>query len=180
MSDRSISESVQRLSGTQSKDDVTFIQVLVTGVDVYNRLCSGTNIGGKAVTSILNIQLLANDSDGQLLIPSVGSIIGVIYSLITQPMAVMFSDLDEYVLVAGGSSIDVKAGLIQLNDGSLGGLVQVAALTKKLNNAETAITQLTASLKVLYALLGATPPPINVIINTVRTDIENTKINHGV
>jgi hypothetical protein len=85
--------------------------------------------------------------------------------------------------------LSIKDGLITLNDGSLGGLVEVAALVTRLNNAENMVNDLAAKFNghthilALSAGTGTAAATVTqettTLTPTQRGDIENTKITHG-
>lgn len=173
MSDRNIIEAVRQLTGTQLEDRVTIISVTVVSVNINARTFDAVTIGGTAVTDLLGIQLMAGVSDGLLLIPTIGSIVICGYSKINKPFAILYSDITEIVAITGSSVIDMKNGLMQLNDGSYGGMVQIVALTTKLNNLEKAVN------KLIIAVTALGAPAQTPLIVTLRANIENTTITHG-
>lgn len=87
----------------------------------------------------------------------------------------------------GNFNISSKA--IKLLDGSLGGLVEVANLTTKLNNLENLVNDLISKYNIHTHILtlssgtGTAAPTVSLetgtLTPTVRGDIENTHITHG-
>ncbi len=99
------------------------------------------------------------------------------------------SDLTKILVVIGGIKMTIESGGVQLNDGSLGGLVKVIDLTTKLNNLETKLNNMVDawhSFATAYTPGGpvASGLPSSVtdvsgdLILTTRTDIEDTKMTH--
>lgn len=160
MGDRSIIEAIQKIAGTQLRDNVNLLAASVDSVDEAKRTCIVTTISSQGSVTIENVQLMASIDDGFLLIPAVGSTVLVVYSTFNQPFVTMFSELTKVLIVAGenNASLQIDAdgllleindtklaitdGLTQFNDGQLGGLVKVAELTTKLNNLEQLVNDL--------------------------------------
>lgn len=187
--DRDIDEAVKKLAGTQFKDDVTIVIATVVSYDIPSRTCYCTPISGEAVTDLPNVALMAEVDDGILLLPTVGSTVFVLYSTHHAPIIALFSEVDQIVLISGGAQIKIsKTGQIQLNDGSYGGLIQIAQLISKINNLEkdlntlkTAFTDWVpvpddggAALKAAAATWAS-----NEITLTQQAEIENTTVTHG-
>lgn len=164
--DRAIKESVQQLAGTHLKDDVRFVDCTVDSVDMSAGTCKATPIGENAPVQITNIQLEANIADGLLIIPVVGSVISVIYSTRNSPYIYKYSDID---------TIYYNGNQWQFGDGSYGGLVKVQELYNAINRLETMFNTHTHSVSGSLTGVPVTPitPPTNL------TDLENTKVTHG-
>lgn len=182
MGDRSIREGIEQLSGKQLVDEVYLISCTVDSVDLSTRSCECTAVAGNAVTDLTNVQLMADIEDGLLFVPVIGSLVIVSYSKRNVPHVAMFSAIDKVL-------IQTVSG-VQLNDGTLGGLIPVEALVTKLNNLENDIN----NLKTILAT-GWTPVPNDggaalkvaaaswsgqSLTPTERTDIENTTVTHGI
>ena len=189
MGDNSIKRAVEHLAGTHLKDEVTIVAAEVDSVDVEARTCTVTTIGGTTQLTIPNVRLQAEVADGFLLIPVIDSTVFIAYTKRQDPYVSLFSDIDRLYLVVGKSSFEVlNDGTITLNDGSKGGLVMVTELVSKLNALEKRVNQIASS-------FGTWTPVPNdgggalkaassgwagqTITETVRTDIENTKVTHG-
>jgi hypothetical protein len=185
MSDRSIQEAIQKLAGTQLSDEVYLIPCTVDSVDLSTRSCSCTAIGGTAVTEINGVLLMASVDDGFLIIPSLDSTVIVSYSKRQPPFISLFSAVEQVLIITGEASISIKDGLTQLNDGSFGGLVKVAALTTKINNLENLLNNfITLYNAHFHPVAGSTTTPTvsietGVITLTQRAEIENITIKHG-
>jgi hypothetical protein len=189
MSDRDITESIRHLAGTHLRDHVEIVAAIVDSVDIASRTCNVTTITGKQSTAIEGVKLMAIVDDGMLLIPTIGSTIFLTYSTYNVPFVALFSAVDQVTFIAGSSVLSIKDGLITLNDGSLGGLVEVAALVTRLNNAENMVNDLAAKFNghthilALSAGTGTAAATVTqettTLTPTQRGDIENTKITHG-
>ena len=82
----------------------------------------------------------------------------------------------------------IQDGLIQFNDGSYGGLVQVINLVQKLNNLENLVNDLVAKFNMhvhpgVQSGAGSTGPTVSLETGTLtpteQADIENTEVTHG-
>jgi len=133
---------------------------------------------------------MASVDDGILYLPTIGSNVLVMLSKFTQPSVVMFSSVYKILYTVGNSLLQVIDGNIQLNDGSLGGLPKIAALTQKINNIENLLNDFIAKYNAHTHILslstgtGTAAPTLTTETNTInptqQTDIENTAITHGV
>jgi hypothetical protein len=189
MSDRAIEEAVRKLAGTQFRDNVTVVQATVVSYDIPSRTCYCTPISGEAVTDLPNVQLMAEVDDGILLLPTVGSTVFVVYSTHHAPFIALFSEVDQIILISGGAQIKISnTGLVQFNDGTYGGLIQIAQLITKLNNLEKDLNTLKtafttwvpvpddggAALKAETATWAG-----DEITLTLQAELENTTVTHG-
>lgn len=161
----------------------------VTDVDPSTRSCTVLNISGGTQTEYTGVLLMAVVDDGQFVVPTIGSTVIVGNNKDMQPFVIMFSQIDSIVWIAGSSKISVKNGLIQYNDGSFGGLIEVVPTLQALNAIQEDINKLKqafagwtpvandggAALKVQLGLSYPTAP----ITVTKQEDIENTAIKHG-
>jgi hypothetical protein len=206
MTNRQIIESLQRITGTLLKDNVSIFSGIVDSVSEEKRTCTVTSINGQGAMTVENVQLMASVNDGFLLVPAIDSVVIVGYSTFNKPFICLFSNIEKVLLVAGenNASIQVDAdgllfeiaetkiqisdGEIKLNDGSMGGLVKVIELTQKLNNLENKVNQLITSFNSHVhtgVTTGAgssaiTPTPVSgTLVVTNRGDIENNKILQG-
>lgn len=189
MSDRDIIECIRQMTGTHMQDKVHIVVSSVDAVNVLARTCDVTTISGKESTAILGVKLMASVDDGILLVPSIGSTVYVCYSTYNVPYVSLFSSLDQVLFISGSSQVSIVDGKIMLNDGSFGGLVEVAQLVTKLNNLESLVNDLVTKynshthILALSAGTGTAAPTATteptVLTATVRTDIENTSVQHG-
>lgn len=189
MGDRSIIEAIRHIAGTHLEDKVYLVAATVDSVDIPSRTCNVTTISGKESTAIEGVRLMASVDDGFFLVPTIGSTIFLTYSNYNVPYVCQFSSLDSITLVSGSSQVSVVDGKIMLNDGSLGGLVEVEKLTAKLNALENLVNDLVTKFNSHTHILSlssgsgtaaptAAPEP-TTLTPTERADIENTKIIHG-
>lgn len=189
MSDREIQEAVRKLAGTNLTDEVFIVECTVTDVDIPSRTCSCTSIGGSAIVEINNVQLMAAVDDGFFLIPSIDSTVFVVYSKRVLPTILLFSQIDQAIIIAGSTTVTIKDGSLQFNDGSFGGLIKIEDLVKKLNNIEKLVNDLVTKFNshthilTLSSGTGTAAPTVTqegqTLTPTQKEDIENSTINHG-
>lgn len=189
MSDRLIIEAVQKLSGTQLTDQVSFLACEVLSVNKSTRTCVCKSIDGIRDFEFPNVRLMADVDDGFLLIPEIGSTVFVTYSRRNDPIIVLFSAIKEVLLISGDTSFSLTADGIVLNDGSFGGLIKIEKLVEKINNLENLVNDLIAKFNshthVLTLSTGtgtAAPtaaPETNQLSPTQRNELENEQIKHG-
>lgn len=184
--DRAIIEAIQKISGTQLNDKVRLFAASVNSVNESARTCTVTTISSQGSMTIENVQLMASVDDGILLLPAIDSTVIVSYSTYNQPFICLFSELQKVLLIVGSSVMSIKDGIIQFNDGSNGGLVEVIKLTTKLNNLENLVNDLVSKYNTHTHILTltsgtgtaaptATTEP-STLTPTQRGDIENTLI----
>lgn len=138
--------------------------------EVNGSLCDVTDISTD--TQILDVRLQGQESDGMLLIPKVGSLVGVTMINKVQGYVSLYSDIDS----------------IRFGDGSFDGLVKVQDLTTKLNNLENDVNEL----KNLISTWAPVPSDGGTALKTIlatwyassltvtnKTELENDKITHG-
>ncbi len=180
MSDRAIKEAVQHLANTHLRDDVHMAAATVTSVNVAERTCACTPISGGAVTDFANVMLMPEVDDGWLLVPAIDSTVIIMWSAKNVPYIAMTAGIDKALLVTLNG--------IQLQDGTLGGLVKLLPLVDKLNKLESDLNTIKnvfsswtpvpndggAALKAAAASWAG-----NTITETVRGDLENTAITQG-
>lgn len=189
MSDRDLIDCVRQMTGTYSEDKVQIVVANVDAVNVQARTCDVTTISGKESTAILGVKLMASIDDGVLLVPSINSTIYVCYSTYNVPYVALFSSLDQILFISGSSQVSIVDGKVMFNDGSFGGLVEVAQLVTKLNNLESLVNDLVVRYNshthvlALSAGTGTAAPTATteptVLTPTVRANIENTLVTHG-
>jgi hypothetical protein len=180
MSERTIKDAIRTLSGVNI-DQVSLVSADIVSVNEGARTCTVNTTGERGTVQLEGVQLMASVDDGLLIIPVIGSTVLVCYSTYNKGVIVQYSGVDHVVLNAATG--------IQLNDGSFGGVVKVGALINKLNNIENSIN----ALKTIFS--GWSPVPNDGgaalktfatvwaaarLTNSLRADIENTTINHGV
>lgn len=189
MSDRKITEAIQRLAGTQLTDEVYILICTVDSVDVDGRTCDCTAVGGTAITDIPGVQLMAEVDDGALYIPAIGSTVIVVYSKRNVPYIALYSELSALYYVVGDTTLDITNGLIKFNDGSFEGLVKVVELTQKLNALENKVNDLIATFNTHVhggvstgggSTATTATPVTGTLTPTTQSEIENEKIIHGI
>lgn len=189
----SIKITIQKQAGTYNKDYIDVQICTVNSVDMNAMTLDCTPIGGNAATDLAGVFLTADvPSDGMILQPAIGSTVLVGITLRNQYYLLMCSDIDAmFVNIPNGSGgwtvIQVNSSGIQLNDGSFGGMVEVAPLVAAINTLQN---QLNALKTLFNAHIHTTPSgPSGVptipdsdpaITPTIRSDIENTKVIHGI
>lgn len=160
MSKAAIRSAIQGLAGNDGNSKQQFSLGTVEAVDVTNRTCTVSTIGGRGNVTFDNVQLMASVDDGFLLIPQIDSTVIVSYNTYNQPFICLFSGLEKVLLVAGENNATVQVdengllleiaetkvmisdGEVTINDGAMGGLVKVVELTQKLNNLENKVNSL--------------------------------------
>lgn len=135
---RQIEEAVQKLAGTYLKDLISIQACTVDFVDEDNRVCDCTPIGGDADTGIPGVQLCAENNNGFLVFPAVGSTVIVALSTRNSAFVLFFSDVEK----------------VQFMDGTLGGLPFIkdpdnsnVGLLKKINNLENKVNTIIDKIK---------------------------------
>jgi hypothetical protein len=141
----------------------------VNSVDIPNRQCAVTTITGKSEIDIPNVQLMAGTNDGFMLIPSVDSMVYVVYSRRNLPFVIMFSQIDSVFLICDN---------VVVNDGSYGGMVQIINLTSKLNNLVAQLQSQLTAIATGVAEGGGSYAP-GTISQFNKSDYENTEFKHG-
>lgn len=176
--DKQIEESIQKLAGTYLKDIVQIFLCTVDSVDQGNRQCDCTPIGSDSTTSLPGVLLCAENNNGLVVFPLVGSTVIVALSTRNTAFVLMYSDITK----------------VQFMDGSLDGMVKVIDLTTKLNNLENLVNDLiskynnhvhVATLAVSGAsATGSTNPTLSVETTTLtptqQSEIENKLITQGI
>lgn len=178
---KAIEMAVQKLAGTFQKDIVSIFVCNVDSVNEAARTCDCTAISGDADTQIPGVQLMAEVNDGMLLIPAIDSTVIVALSTRNTAFVLMYSDLDKVKIIT--------ATLTQFNDGSFEGLVTVSSLTEKLNNLEDLVNDLISKYNTHIhtgvttgaGSSGTTPQTEpDSLTPTTQSEIENTRITHGI
>lgn len=186
-----IRTSIKKIAGMYNLDIVEIVNCTVVSVDKVKRNCIVTPLSGKSNTNIDNVGLMMEVNDGELKVPSVGSTVGVVISTLVEPYLIGWSDLDEWYLVIGDTTIDVLNGSIKFGDGSFEGLVKVVSLTQKINNLESLVNSLVIkyNLHIHVGVDSVTTAPITisptvaqettVLVTTTKAMIQNGAITHG-
>ena len=167
---------LQALTGTNRKDQVSLFDAEVMSVNNDDRTCIVTAVGSSSANE-LRVRLMASVDDGIYATPKIGSTVVVLTSLYVTPLVVMYSEVEEIILLGGeyeGAPIATHP-----TDGNKGIL---ARLTK----IETAFNQLNAEFKIHthpytdngtpLTTLVTTSASTNNLTNTVQDDIVHPKI----
>jgi hypothetical protein len=177
MSD-SIRQAIQQLAGAHLVDKPHVAIAQVISSDVQGCTCAVELVNAKTSEKKLTVSLMADVSDGLLMIPADGSTVVVAWSDRMLPYVAMFSDLKDVYLDATGK--------ITMNQGTEGGLVKVRDLVVKLNNLENKVNAIIASYNAhvhpdpASGTTGAPTVPITgTLTPTQVVDIENPNVTHG-
>ncbi len=176
---KSIEVAIQRLAGTYLKDLIEIYACNVDSVDGDNRVCDCTPIGGNAATQLPGVQLCAENNNGLVVFPKVGSTVIVALSTRNTAFVLMYSDIDK----------------VQFMDGTFGGMVKIIdpddpnkGIIKKLNNIENKIDVLITAITGWVPVGGDGGAALKTALTswlsssltlTVRGDIENELITQG-
>lgn len=189
MSDRQLQEAVQKLAGTQLRDEMYMIQCVVDSVDIAARTCSCTSVGGHATVEFADVRLMAEVDDGFFRVPTIGSVVFVTYSKRNDPIISLFSSVDQVIIITGNTSLSIKDGSVKFNDGSFGGLIKIDELIKKLNNLENLVNDLAnkhnthTHILTLSSGTGTAAPTTTIepktLTVTQKKDLENAQVTHG-
>lgn len=167
-------DKIMKLAGTYLKDLIEIMPCTVNSVDQGNRVCDCIPIGGDAATQIPSVQLCAENDNGLLVFPSVGSTVLVGLSTRNTAFVIMYSAIDS----------------VQFMDGSLGGMTKTLTLLQKVNNLENLINDLISKynshthILTLTSGTGTAAPTLTqettVLTPTTQNEIENQLITQGV
>ena len=184
MSDRKIEDAIRKLSGTYKEDRLYLVYGTVKSVSEDQATCTAEISG----VDVPNIRLQAAVCDGWLLVPKVNSTITVLYSLRINPLAIQYSDIQKAYLQVGDSEFTAtEDGILQLNDGSHGGIPKVQSVTDKLNDIENLLNEFigiyNAHTHNVTAVGAPTAVPgaleTNTLTPTQKDDLENADVTHG-
>ena len=188
MSERTIKDVIRGLSGV-NLDQVTIVSADVVSVDEVSRTCTVTTTGSKETVTLEGVQLMASVDDGMLMIPVIDSTVLVAYSTYNRSFICLYSAISKVYFITGNSSYQMIDGKSTFNDGSYGGMVQVANLVTKLNNLENVVNDFVTKFNshthalALSSGTGTSAPTVTpeptVLVATQRADIENTTVVHG-
>lgn len=185
MSDRQIQEAVQRLAGVQLADQVSLVEGTVTAVDLPTRTCTVLVGSAESEFELPDVRLMSVVDDGVLIVPAINSTIIIGYSKRVLPYVCQFSEVEQVLIITGGTSIEVKDGQVQINDGSYGGLVKIEALVNRMNAVEDLLNDFISKYNahIHPASSGTTSPTTTqetrTASRTKKDDIENSSVTHG-
>jgi len=166
---KSIKDAIRELVKT---DDVLYsVLCKVKSVDTTNNICDCVPINGDA--DLLEVRLMAQNTNGFLIIPSVDSVVVVTMINKYTGYVAMFSTIEE----------------IQLNGKNYDGVVKIGDLVDKLNNLENKVNSIINTYNththpyVNVATPATTSPSTSLVVGTLtptqQVDLENTTVLHG-
>lgn len=192
-----LDEAIQHLAKTK---DVSFFKselctVLSVTVNSNKKVISCESINSDSVFS--EVDLSAEDNDGFIMSPKVGSNVIIGFSSKVDPFVMMFSEIDKVILTAGNSEVYMDTSVIKMNGGDNGGMTKIDVLVNKLNTLENDMNALVLNINAIVTAFNAhthnvtavgsptgpvigpaTPSTVAPIIPTVKLEIENTKVKH--
>jgi len=166
----------------------------VKSVDSSKKICDCSPIDGSA--DILEVLLegdisinsekepITSDSKGFFVVPAVGSLVIVTFTGKENAFVSAWTEISDIVIKS--TNITSIQDQFIFNDGSLGGLIKIEALTGKLNDLVNEITSLKTKLDththtgvtVGTGITGIPTPFIQNFTSFNKNDYENTKIKH--
>jgi len=156
--------------------------VIATVVSIEGETCTVSPIDGKAQYSEIRLQP-ESANPGLLLVPKVGSVVMVVLNNDADGFISMVSECDSVIIRSTDGNV------VQLQDGSLGGIPVTSDLVTQLNNIESDINDLKSIFAswvpvandggaALKSALGSYPS--STLTPTTDDDIENESVTHGV
>ena len=182
---RKLRAAIQQLAGTFNKDLVDILACTVNSVSGFT--CDCTPISGDGGSMIPGVKLNAENNDGFLIVPAVGSTVLVAHSTRNNYYVFMYSDIDKVIcIIDNNNSYEFSSAGFIWNGGSKGGLVNINDLKTQLNTLQAEINTLktlTGTAITVYSAAidsgasaatfnAATLPQINL------TTLEDPKIKH--
>lgn len=166
-------KAIRQLAGTDNIDGVSSFDCTVDSVDEDEFTCDVTAIGSNATTSVPGVRIASESNDGFKMIPKVGSTVTVIVTDRGLAYISMFSDIEKVVFM----------------DGTYGGMAKIIELTAKLNTMENDLNAIKAAFTAWVVVpndggaalkAAAATWSGQTLTPTVRADIENVLIKHGI
>lgn len=178
MSNRAIIEAIGKLAAATPSDRVTLVIAKVDSVNEENRTCDVSPIDDNADTSIPDVSLLIEDSNGMLLIPVIGSTVAVMYNKRGIAFVALCSELKK---------VECYAELFQFNDGGFGGLTKTPELKTGLTTNNDILTKLLQMFESWTPVAGDGGLALKTLATQTLTgltvgnfsNIENEKVKHG-
>ncbi len=185
-----IRTSIKKIANTYNLDIVEIVNCTVVSVDKVKRNCIVKALSGKSDTNIENVGLMMEVNDGEFKIPAVGSTVGVVISTLVDPYLIGWSDLEEWYIVIGTTTIDVLAGSIKFGNGSFGGLMKIDDLKTQWDSnvaaLKAAVVAALTPVDVQLVALGQAGGSVTAfnglagqILNLTKASLENEDITHG-
>ena len=173
---------LKEIVGTNRSTTASIFDAVVKSVDVNNRTCIVTMIGGESSNEI-TVRLMASLDDGAYMIPKVDSTVVVVNSNYVQPLVIMYSEVERIVWL-GGEYEGVPIVKHPTNT-NLGLLKQINDLKDKINtiistfNAHTHTVATTGTAAAQSGTAAPVASPISgTLTPTVQSDIEHPNIKH--
>lgn len=132
--EKRIEVAIQKLAGTYLKDIIQIFACKVESVDVSERTCECTPIGSDSKTKLPGVLLCAENDNGLVVTPSIGSTVIVALSTRNTAFILMYSSIDK----------------VQFMDGSLGGMVIIDDL---ITQYEAKLTAIKAAISASFAII---------------------------
>lgn len=181
-----IRESIRMLAG---KKPSSIIAAQVDSVNKTDRTIDCTPLNDEAPLLGINLQAGQEGKKGGIVIfPKEGSYVVVgMYDGLDAGCLLLSEEIEEVELKIGDTSLQITDGEILINEGSLGGMVKVKELTKKLNALEQDLNQLKQVFSKWEAIPNDGGKSLKGAISswagqnlpeTQQGDIENTKVKH--
>jgi hypothetical protein len=161
-----LKQAIQQIAGTYLVDKVHMAVAQVISTDINACTCTCKLIHGNTTDEKITVSLMAEVSDGWLVIPANNSTVIIIWSDRQLPYVAMFSDIQDIYLDATGK--------ITMNQGTQGGIPIAGSLVARLNLIENAFNALNAKVNAL-----APTPVIPNLVLTQIYQIENPNVTHG-
>ena len=181
---REIIEAIRKIVGDGRMGDIAIGEV--TAVDEDTRTCSLTSTVDKRTIDYSDVRLSAENNDGLIQIPSIGSTVVFIKMPNLENYVISFTDIDKLICyIDSNNYFEFSSSGFVFNGGTLDGMVKVNSLVTKLNNIETLLNKFVtninawtpvpndggAALKTIF-----TGNPVTALTATVKANLENTKI----
>lgn len=158
-------------------------QGTVTQVDKTNNICTieiEDSQGNPLELNNVPIKTLSIESNF-IVYPKVGTDCSVCFygGSLRSPALLDFQDADS-ISISGQTSIEIAAEQITLNEGNLGGLINIATMTQKLNDFIQAFNDHTHQVTGVQPGSGSVtaPAPTGKASPLNASDYEDTKITH--
>ena len=186
---REIQDAVQKLAGTFNKKPTVIVTGEVKSVNKDTRTSTVETVLSEA-TILIEVNLSAEQNDGYILFPAIGSTVIVAMMPDGENYALAFSDIDEVLCyVDNQNSYTFNAQGFVWNTGAFGGMAKTGVLAARLNLLENKVNSILIGINTTFvpvpgdggAALKAVflaPPLVTPLTNTTQAQISNDKIKH--
>ena len=110
---------IEHAAGTSNRDWINMIEAQVVSVDADNQVCTVRPISGQSSPDedylITTVRLMADVSDGILVVPAVDSTVIVCVPTKMTPFVVMYSDVDSVFNAFGTGSTGLAVGTMAIS-----------------------------------------------------------------